>query len=175
MREQTVIELGEQYLAELIARGRKFYPIKFEAMKRKSCRTFGRARMTYSGSSYGHKHDIIEINTNMTDVEEIKNTILHELAHLDFEARGDGHGPRWKRVARLYGRWYNTEITRTSSKVIKITGTYLLEVTFTDDCITRYKNVPKKVEIACPTKYNATKKVAKWGKHVESFKLELIK
>lgn len=132
-------DLGVKYIQELEERGRSFYPIKFRIKTRKSAQNFGKAICAF----YKMGYDIIEINQYLEDPEEIKNTVLHEIAHLDHEARGDGHGPKWKKVARMYGRWYGTEITRTSSKSIDMPGVIEVHVVWSDACLEVNKRLPR--------------------------------
>lgn len=132
--------LGNKYLSELKAHGRQFNPIRFEVSTRKSVRTFGTAHYSYSRLGY----DRIKINKYLTDHDELVNTILHELAHLDFEGRRDHHGPIWQKVANLYGRLYNTNISRTSSKQIEIPGILEIHVIWSDRCLELNKHLSKK-------------------------------
>jgi len=132
-------DLGVKYIQELEAKGRRFYPIKFRIKNRKSTTNFGKAGAFFHTKGY----DVIEINQYITDMEDIKNTILHEIAHLDHEARGHGHGPKWKKVADMYGRWYNTNITRTSEKQVSVPGAVEVHVVWSDACLEINKKLPR--------------------------------
>jgi hypothetical protein len=131
LTQLELINLGTKYLNELKARGRQFNPIKFKLKTRKSAGNYGIAYVTFKRLGY----DQIEINQYLTDKKELINTILHELAHLDLEAYKDGHGADWKRVAAMYGRWYNTKITRTSNKTLEIPGMIEIHVVWSDKCL----------------------------------------
>lgn len=141
LTQKQVEDLGNKYLKELKSRGRRFNPIKFELKSRKSSTVFGTAYGSYNTKGY----DRITINKHLTNLEELKNTMLHELAHLDMEGRENGHGPKWKKVARLYGQWYNTNITRTSDKELKVPGMVKLHVVWTDECLALNKHLPRKI------------------------------
>lgn len=132
-------DLGVKYLQDLEDRGRRFYPIKFRIKSRKSSHNYGKAFASYETKGY----DMIEINQYIKDPEDIKNTILHELAHLDHEARGHGHGPKWKNVAKIYSIWYNTEIKTTSNKSIEIPGMVEVHVVWSDECLAINKKLPR--------------------------------
>jgi len=136
---KEITDLGIKYVQELEDKGRRFYPIKFRTKSRKSTTNFGKAIYSYRSKGY----DTIEINQYISDVEELKNTILHEIAHLDLEARGNGHGPKWRKVARMYSTWYKTEITRTSFKDINIPGAVEVHVIWSDKCLKINKNLPR--------------------------------
>ena len=101
--------LCNYYLNDLKSRGRKFNKIIFVLKTRKSSQNFGKAFLSYKRLGY----DKIEINQYLDDRDELINTILHELAHLDLNAYGDGHGENWRYVASLYSGWYNTHNSRT--------------------------------------------------------------
>lgn len=131
--------VGNKYLNELKAKGRKFHKIKFEVKNTKSTNIYGTAYMTKERLGY----DRITVNPYMPDHEEFVNTVLHELAHLDLEARDNGHGPKWKKVANLYGRLYNVNIVRTSSKNIEIPGSIQVQVVWTDKCLQLNKKLPR--------------------------------
>ena len=50
---------------------------------------------------------------------EYRNTLLHEMCHLWCHCNGyrrEGHGPNWKRIARIATRLTGLDITRTSSR-----------------------------------------------------------
>lgn len=53
--------------------------------------------------------------TRLNSEDEVKDTILHEIAHA-LTARGGGHGAEWKRTASRIGafpkRCYGSEVTR---------------------------------------------------------------
>jgi hypothetical protein len=131
LTQSKLNQLGEFYKKDLESRGRKFNDIKFVIKKRKSTGNFGKAFMSYNTKGY----DVIEINQYLVNEDEQINTILHELAHLDKEAYGHGHGPSWKRVAALYSRWYNTSITRTSCKELVIPGSIKINIVWSDKCL----------------------------------------
>lgn len=57
----------------------------------------------------------IKISKFLEKDEEIKNTMLHELCHLYDDTR-EHHGYQWQEYARVIGMYYDTKITRTSSK-----------------------------------------------------------
>lgn len=137
LKQVELLQLGNKYLNELKARGRQFNPIRFKLKTRKSATNFGIAHRTFKKLGY----DQIEINPYLTDKDELINTILHELAHLDSEAYEGGHGTDWKRVANMYGRWYNTEITRTSNKELKIPGMIEIQIVWSDKCLNINKNL----------------------------------
>lgn len=141
LSQSQLNHLGNMYLNELKSKGRKFNPIRFELKSRKASTIYGTAYYSYKKLGY----DRITINRHMPDFEELKNTILHELAHLDKEARGHGHGPKWKQVAKLYGQWFNTDISRTGEKEIKIPGrtTIKVQVVWTDKCLRMNKHLPR--------------------------------
>lgn len=132
-------DLGVKYIQELEEKGRRFYPIEFRLKSRKSSQNYGKAIVSYERQGY----DIIEINQYMKDPEDVKNTIIHEIAHLDHEARGHGHGPKWKKVARMYSRWYDTEITTTSHKELEIPGMVEVHVVWSDECLLINKHLPR--------------------------------
>lgn len=117
MRTQKDIEkLVDYYKAKLEEHGRVFKkPILTEVFKRKTYRTYGKAYI-YHNKPYSK----VVINQWIKHDHDLVNTILHELSHLDSEAIGAGHGPKWKRVASIYGRLFNTDITRTSIKELLI-------------------------------------------------------
>lgn len=129
--EKTILEITEKYIEELVEIGAVFYPIKVRVKSRKSTRNFGVAYYYYETKGY----DVIEINQYIVEESDLRNTILHELAHLDLRARRDGHGSKWKRVAGIYGRKYGTSITRTSSKEMDVPGQIIIRVTWSDKCI----------------------------------------
>jgi len=132
-------KLGQKYLEDLKDQGRRFNNIKFEVKKSRTAHIFGTAYMTYERLGY----DRITINPYMPDRNELIDTLLHELAHLDLEARDHGHGPKWKKVANLYSKWYNVNITRTSYKEIKVPGSVKVKVTWTDKCLELNKHLPR--------------------------------
>jgi predicted SprT family Zn-dependent metalloprotease len=145
--EKQIIELCDYYLKDLKTRyGRKFNPIKFEAMKRKNVTYSGIMYLTFAKEGY----DRIVINPYLASIEYIINTILHELAHADLEARGNHHGDKWKRVARAYSSYYNTVISRVDeNKQLVFPDGVCAIVTWSDKCIRlnpsfRYKRVQKK-------------------------------
>lgn len=133
---EQITEIGNQYIKELTEKGRIFNPIKFELL-RKSMKTYGVAIASYSKYT---PYDTIRINPYIVNEEDLRNTILHELAHLDKEAYMKGHNADWKRVARNYSRTYNTSITRTGQKEIKIPGYvfYELHVTYSKQAVAKY-------------------------------------
>lgn len=141
MLTQTKLnELGNYYLEDLKRRGREFNKIIFILKTRKSAQNFGKAILSNERLGY----DQIEINQYLTDQNELINTILHELAHLDLYARGYGHGPRWKRIANTYGHWYNTLITTTSHKEVSIPGMVEIHVEWSDKCLQINKHLDRK-------------------------------
>lgn len=137
--QKQLEQIGNKYLTELKAQGRKFNKIVFEVKSRKSTHIYGTAYMTNERLGY----DRITINPHMPDQNEFINTLLHELAHLDLEARGNGHGAKWKKVARLYSSLYNTNITRSSHKSLAIPGSIQVKVVWTDKCLKINKNLDR--------------------------------
>ena len=137
--EKQLVALGNKYLSELKAIGRKFYPVKFEFKNRKSAKVFGTAYYSYERCGY----DRITLNKHFASMDDLINTLLHEIAHLDHEARGHGHGPRWKKVASIYGNMYNTNITRTSKKQIAVPGQVIVQVVWSEACLRINKTLPK--------------------------------
>lgn len=131
--------LGNHYLNDLKSRGRKFNKIIFVLKTRKSAQNFGKAFSSYKRLGY----DKIEINQYLTDKDELINTILHELAHLDLDAYGSGHGSKWIYVANMYSRWYNTLITRCSSKELEIPGMVEIHVIWSNKCLDLNKNLKR--------------------------------
>lgn len=137
---REINELGKRLKKELELHGRKFYDIKFAAKKRKAMHLYGTAKYTYNRLGY----DTIEINPYIEAYDKLLNTMLHELAHCDLFARGDGHGPRWKKVAQYYSTLYNVNITRTGDEAIKIPGSYVVEVVWTDQAMRHSLRVTSK-------------------------------
>jgi len=137
--QKLLNEMSRKYLNELKSKGRTFNPIRFELKSRKSSTVFGTAYLSYKRLGY----DRITINKHLTDMEEFKNTLLHEIAHLDLEARGHGHSYEWKRVANMYSQWFNTNITTTSDKEIKVPGMVEVKVIWADKCLKINKNLPR--------------------------------
>lgn len=134
--EKVINKITNQYLKELKADGRKFNPIKVKIKSRKSVTNFGKAKHKFEKLGY----DEIEINQYIVNEEELRNTILHELAHLDLYARGNKHGSRWQQVAGIYGRKYSMDISRVSCKEIKVPGQVVVKVEWADSF---YKYNPK--------------------------------
>lgn len=168
--ENQIQQMGEQYLNELKARGRKFNPIKFTVKKRKSGTVFGTA--VYSFISLGY--DEIQINPYIVNEKELKNTILHELAHCDLEARGDGHGNKWVRVALHYNDWFNVNITRTSNKELIIPGGAKVKVTWNTNCLALNKRIPKEYIRSFPSLNKANSFVEKYKRINFIEKYEII-
>ena len=126
---KSIEEISKNYIKELKEMGRQFNPIKVKIKSRKSISNFGKAKHTFERFGY----DTIEINQYIVEEGELRNTILHELAHLDLYARGHGHGRRWQVVASIYGRKFNMNLSRTSDKEIKVPGQITVRVTWTDE------------------------------------------
>lgn len=123
-------KITNEYITELKAINRKFYPIKVK-LGRKSLGTYGTAKYDYEKSGF----DVIIINPYIELEADLRNTILHELAHLDQEARYDGHGYHWKRVAMLYSRKYNTVIKRTDRKPLNVPGVVQTKIEWSPRCL----------------------------------------
>ena len=67
---------------------------------------FSKATSYMGLCSFKKRHiTISEKFLEFVDYSQVKNTILHEIAHaLDFEDRGTSdHGQQWKRIARVIG------------------------------------------------------------------------
>lgn len=129
--ERFINEISTTYINELKLIGRQFNPIKVRIKTRKSISNFGKAKHTFEIVGY----DEIEINQYIVDEDELRNTILHELAHLDLYARGNKHGSRWQHVASIYGKKYNMSLSRVSNKEIKVPGQVIVRVKWSEKCL----------------------------------------
>jgi predicted SprT family Zn-dependent metalloprotease len=110
LSEARALAVGYMKLHGLEEKGWRF---KFDNAKRRFGLCSGR-RKVISLSRY-----LVELN----DGEEVRDTILHEIAHA--LVPGDGHGPKWKAVAKGIGakpqRCYDS--ARVASPEGKIVGT----------------------------------------------------
>ena len=129
-------KLVDYYKSELEKHGRVFdKPIRVEVFARKTYGTYGQAQIHRN-----KPYNVIKINQWLKEDKDIINTILHELSHLDTEGIGDHHGPNWRRVARVYGKLFNTDITRTSNKELTINKKYVwIRVLYTDNAPVKHR------------------------------------
>ena len=122
--------ITNKYIEELKQRGREFHPIRVELMPRVSVHTYGQAVLSYKANGY----DVLRINKNIKYDSDLHNIILHELAHLDLYAYGDGHSRKWKDLATYYGRLYGVSITTTSTRELDGPSLINVEIYWTEKC-----------------------------------------
>lgn len=169
---EQITKWGNQYIKELKARGRKFNPIRFTFMRRGVYGSYGWAKCTYSRLGY----DTISINPAIVKEEDIRNVILHELAHLDLEENNRGHNHVWNKIARMYGTWYNTKISRTANIELDFGDDPNMKettifVTWKPSAFTSLTNVRKQGnKLTFPTVKKYKNFVNRFSKHIDTVK-----
>ena len=119
---------------------------------------FDTAKRRFGVCRYGRKRiGLSKPLTEANDIEQVRDTILHEIAHAlaGYEA---GHGPEWKKVCVQIGakpeRCYTSEDTNT------IAGKYRAVCGGCGKTHTRHKRVPRGRRVAC----NCQNHITDWNK-----------